>query len=411
MSGRLVPVNSLMRYVRNVLESDEILADIWVQGEVSSLYQHRSGHVYFTLQDGDAQLKSVLFRGNAIRHRHLPAQGDLVVAHGNISLYEQNSTVQLYADSVQQAGLGLAALELERLRQQLEAEGLFDESRKRPLPEAPRYIGVVTSPDGAVWHDIQHVLRRRYPLTHLILSPAHVQGDHAPASIVAALDALQSEARSEVIIVARGGGSAEDLAAFNDERVVRAIFASRVPVVSGVGHETDWTLTDLVADLRAPTPSAAAEVCTPSIIELSQRVQEARADLRYLITEIVADARTATSHQERSLHRASPAQTVVARQRELQQLTTRIHRGQRASLERTKANLALQSNLLRSLNPVQVLNRGYAAVSVATTGHAVTSRHQAPPDTVLHLQLADGAVLSRVESRAATNYLPAEAHP
>jgi exodeoxyribonuclease VII large subunit len=410
VSGRLVPVNSVMRYVRNVLESDDILADIWVQGEVSSIYQHRSGHVYFTLQDGDAQLKSIMFRGNAVRQRRIPAQGDLVVAHGSISLYEQNSTVQLYADSEQQAGLGLAALELERLRQRLEAEGLFDESRKRPLPEAPRFIGVVTSPDGAVWHDIQHVLRRRYPLTHLILSPAHVQGDHAPASIVAALDALQIEARSEVIIVARGGGSAEDLAAFNDEQVVRAIFASRVPVISGVGHETDWTLTDLVADLRAPTPSAAAEVCTPSIVELTQRVREARAELGDLITSILDDATAAYSQQVRSLRRASPAHTIAARQRDIQQLAARMERGQGATMERTRANLTLQSNLLRSLNPIQVLNRGYAAVSVATTGQPVTSRRQAPADTVLHLQLADGAVLSRVESRAATNYLPAEAH-
>lgn len=411
MSGRLVPVNSVMRYVRNVLESDDILADIWVQGEVSSLYQHRSGHVYFTLQDGDAQLKSVMFRGNAVRHRRLPAQGDLVVAHGNISLYEQNSTVQLYADSVQQAGLGLAALELERLRQRLEAEGLFDESRKRPLPEAPRFIGVVTSPDGAVWHDIQHVLRRRYPLAHLILAPAHVQGDHAPASIVAAIGALQVEARSEVIIVARGGGSAEDLAAFNDEQVVRAIFASRVPVISGVGHETDLTLTDLVADLRAPTPSAAAEVSTPSVTDLNIRVREARADLHQQIDEILAGARQGHDQLSRRLHRASPAQTVAARQDHLRQFAARLHRGQAATLERTRGNLELQRNLLRSLNPLRVLNRGYAAVSVATTAEPVTSRRQAPAGTVLHLQLADGAVLSRVESRAAVNHLPAEAHP
>jgi exodeoxyribonuclease VII large subunit len=213
-----------------------------------------------------------------------------------------------------------------------------------------------------------------------------------------------------VIIIARGGGSAEDLAAFNDEQVVRAIFASRVPVISGVGHETDWTLSDLVADLRAPTPSAAAEVCTPSIVDLALRVSEARADLRHQISAILADATAANAQQMRSLRRASPAQTVTARQRELLQLTARIQRGRDATLERTRGKLALQSNLLRSLNPVRVLHRGYAAVSVATTGQAVTSRRQAPADTVLHLQLADGAVLSRVESRAATNYLPAEAN-
>lgn len=411
MNGRVVAVKTVTSYVRAVLERDDILSDLWVQGEVASIYHHRSGHVYFTLQDGDAQLKSVLFRAQAARHRQLPAQGDLVVAHGKITLYEQNSTVQLYADSVQPAGQGLAALELERLRQRLEAEGLFDESRKRPLPVAPRWIGVVTSPDGAVWHDIQHVLRRRYPLTHLILSPAQVQGERAPASLVAALEVLQRDGRSEVIIIARGGGSAEDLAAFNDEQVVRALFASRVPVISGIGHETDWTLADLVADLRAPTPSAAAEVSTPSVIDLALRVYEARLELRQLATGILADHRLDVQHEQGSLRHASPKRTVAGGQEAVRQLIGRARRGQRQTVELVRGGVTLQSTLLRSLNPVHVLGRGYAAVSIAATGQPVTSRRQIPNGDVLHLQLADGAVLSRVESRAAISHLSAEATP
>ncbi len=406
--GHVASVKAVTTYVRYLLEDDDTLADLWIQGEVTSLYKHRSGHVYFTLQEGDAQLKSVMFRAHATRHRRLPAPGDLVVAHGNVSLYEQNSSIQLYVDSVQPAGQGIAALELERLRQRLEAEGLFDESRKRPLPVAPRFIGVVTSPDGAVWHDIQHVLRRRYPLTHLVLAPAQVQGERAPAAIVAALEALQADGRAEVIIVARGGGAAEDLAAFNDEQVVRAIFASRVPVISGVGHETDWTLTDLVADLRAPTPSAAAEVSTPAVSDLALRVLEARIELVRLATDLVSDHVANVRFETRNLHRASPHQRIARHQQALREQALRVQRGQRANLERIRSDVALQTNVLRSLSPTRTLQRGYAAVSIAATGQPVTSIRQLPVGDVLHLQLADGAVLSRVEARAAPNHLPAE---
>lgn len=411
MIARVVPVKTVTTYVRTVLESDDVLGDLWIQGEVSSLYQHRSGHVYFSLQDGDAQLKCVLFRAHASRHRRLPMQGDLVVAHGNVSLYEQNSSVQLYVDSVQPAGQGLAALELERLRQRLEAEGLFDESRKRPLPAAPRCIGVVTSPDGAVWHDIQHVLRRRYPLTQLVLAPTPVQGERAPAAIVAALEALQADGRAEVIIVARGGGAAEDLAAFNDERVVRALFASPAPVISGIGHETDWTLADLVADVRAPTPSAAAEICTPDVSDLALRVLEARIELVRLATDLVADHAANLRFERRNLERVSPRQRIERQQQAVRDLALRTQRGQRTGLDLLRSGVTLQRNLLRSLNPARILDRGYAAVSVAATGRPVTSSREIPVGDVLHLQLADGAVLSRVEARAAAHLVPAEVAP
>ncbi len=398
MTSQVVPVSLLASYLREVLDGDRLLADVWVEGEVSNLFPARSGHVYFTLRDAESQLKCVLFRTHAVRQRGLLGPGDLVAAHGNVSFYEREGTVQLYVDIVQPAGLGLAALQFERLRQQLAAEGLFDPARKRPLPAAPRAIGVVTSPDGAVWHDIQHVLRRRYPLTHLILSPAMVQGERAPTSLVAALEALQLDGRAEVIILARGGGSAEDLAAFNDEAVVRAVFACRVPVVSGVGHETDQTLVDEVADLRAPTPSAAAELCAPSVIDLRIRLADHEARLTRAIRQRCDGEKLRLHHIQSHLRRLDPARTLGTRQSLLRELVARSARSQRAALEAARSRLALQLGLLRALDPSSVLARGYAALSDAETGRPIGRAAGAAPGIALRADLADGFLLGRVHT-------------
>ncbi|MDP9365285.1 MAG: exodeoxyribonuclease VII large subunit, partial [Chloroflexota bacterium] len=303
MTPPILPVGLLTSYVRELLDGDPLLADVWVEGEISNLFLARSGHVYFTLRGDEGQLKCVLFRVHAARQRASLLPGDQVAAHGRVTVYEKDGALQLYVDVVQPAGLGLAALQLERLRQQLAAEGLFDPSRKRPIPERPRAIGVVTSADGAVWHDIQQVLRRRYPFAELILAPTLVQGERAPAAIVAAMAAIEADGRAEVVIVARGGGSAEDLAAFNDEAVVRAVFACRLPVVTGVGHETDRTLVDEVADLRAPTPSAAAELCVPSVLEIGARLAEARERLNRGIDLALENGRLRLRHAEAHLGR------------------------------------------------------------------------------------------------------------
>jgi exodeoxyribonuclease VII large subunit len=404
--SQVVPVSLLASYIREILDGDRLLADVWVEGEVSNLFPARSGHVYFTLRDEESQLKCVLFRTYAARQRALLSPGDLVAAHGNVSFYEREGTVQLYVDVVQPAGLGLAALQLERLRQQLAAEGLFDPARKRPLPAAPGVIGVVTSPDGAVWHDIQHVLRRRYPLTHLILAPTAVQGDRAPAAIVAALEALQVDGRSEVIILARGGGSAEDLAAFNDEAVVRAVFACRVPVVTGIGHETDHTLVDEAADLRAPTPSAAAELCVPSVVDLRIRLAEHETRLTRAIRQRCESERLRLDHLQTHLRRLDPARTMRTRQALLRELVARGARSQRAALEAARARLALQVGLLRALDPVAVLGRGYAALSDGETGRPLSRVSAATPGIALRADLADGFLLGRVHTIRATAPAP-----
>ncbi len=398
MIGRVVPVGLLTSYVRTVLEGDALLADVWAEGEVSNLFRAQSGHVYFTVTDGDGQLKCALFRSHAMRQRRLPQTGDHVAVHGRVTVYERDGALQLYADVVQPAGLGLLALQLERLRQRLEAEGLFDGARKRPLPAAPRVIGVITSPDGAVWHDIQNVLRRRYPLAEVILAPSTVQGDRAPGELVAALEAIQLEARVEVVILARGGGSAEDLWAFNDERVARAVFACRVPVVSGVGHETDWTIVDDVADLRAPTPSAAAELCVPAVAEIAARLIELRERLDRGARASLDESRVDLGHLSHRLCHYSPARHLAGQRRIATELARRAARRERSLLMEAWSRVALQSGLLQALDPRAVLGRGYAALSDAETGASVGRVAATGIGQALRADLIDGVIVGRVES-------------
>lgn len=251
---RILDVADVTAYIKDLLDADPILSDVWIRGEVSNFVRSAAGHIYFTLKSERAQLRCVLFRGNARWLTFQPENGDAILAHGRVSVYEAGGQYQLYVDLIQPEGTGLLHLQFEELRRRLEMEGLFDPSRKRPLPRLPRRIGVVTSPTGAVWHDIQTVLRRRYPLAELVLAPAQVQGDDAPPTIIRALEALQLDGNVDVIIIARGGGSMEDLWCFNDEALARAVFASRIPVISAVGHETDFTICDFVADVRARPP-------------------------------------------------------------------------------------------------------------------------------------------------------------
>ncbi|HNB51361.1 MAG TPA: exodeoxyribonuclease VII large subunit, partial [Anaerolineales bacterium] len=258
-------VTDLTRYMREMMESDHNLRDIWISGEISNVSTPKSGHLYFTLKDANASLKCVMWKPQVMRLRFLPREGDAIEVHGAISVYEQAGQYQLYADVIRQTGEGVLYQEFMRLKARLEMEGLFDESRKRPLPAWPRRIGLITSPTGAALQDMLNTLRRRFPLVEVILAPTAVQGVEAPPGIVRCLRTLnQWTPAPDLIIVARGGGSIEDLWCFNDETVVRAVAASAIPVISGVGHETDFTLTDFAADLRAPTPTAAAELATPN---------------------------------------------------------------------------------------------------------------------------------------------------
>jgi exodeoxyribonuclease VII large subunit len=418
---RVLEVSLLTTYIKELFELDEVLADLWVEGEISESFQARSGHLYFTLRDKETALKCVMFKGSVQRLHRLPQPGDKIAAHGRISVYEREGAYQLYSDLIQPAGIGALALEFALLRQRLEAEGLFEPSRKRPIPVPVRYLGVATSPDAAVWHDIQQVVARRFPLTELILASCSVQGDKAAESIVSAISALNADGRSEVIIVARGGGSAEDLACFNDERVVRTIFASRIPVVSAVGHETDWTLSDEVADLRAPTPSAAAELCTPSRRDYEERIDAYRAHLFVTGDRLIGNRRNELIRQISDLkreapigavlefrrlsaaHRGSLSQSIRANFAELSSQSVN-HQNRLAIAKQsafTSRSTALEVNqaALGALDPQKVLRRGYSVLSL-NGGRPISSISEVAPGDQLQTTLRDGTIRSTVNSRS-----------
>jgi len=306
----ILSVSQLTNYLRQLLESDEILQDIWVQGEISNFSQPSSGHLYFTLKDSGAAIRCVMWRNTADRLNFSPRDGMAVEVHGSMSVYEVSGQVQLYLDTMRPAGEGALYQEYLRLKAKLEAEGLFDPERKRPIPQMPKVIGIVTSPTGAALQDMLNTIQRRFPIASVVLAPTAVQGNEAPPGIVNALERINQESNLDVILLGRGGGSIEDLWAFNDERVVRAVAASAVPVISGVGHETDFTLTDFAADFRAPTPTAAAEIATPDRIELLGIIAEFINQHTILMSEKISDLRWEHGQLQNNLKRLSPAHQI-----------------------------------------------------------------------------------------------------
>ncbi len=393
-------VSELTRYIKQMMEGDEVLQEVWVEGEVSNLSRPGSGHLYFTLKDQGASLRCVIWRSMAQRMRTLPQDGALVQAHGSVGVYEAGGSYQLYVDQLRPAGEGALFQEFMRLKAQLEEEGLFDAGRKREIPASPRCIGVVTSPTGAALQDILNVLRHRYPLVEVVISPTAVQGVDAPPAICAALAALNSRVHPDVILVARGGGSLEDLWAFNDERVVRAIVASEAPVISGVGHETDFTLADFACDLRAPTPSAAAMLCTPDREELRQALAERTAGLARSMQACLDDCRWRLNETQNELRRYSPLGFIRSQRQRLDEIA---HTGEQAAghlLELQRAKLAGQSARLASLSPQSVLQRGYAIVTHHPQGRLVQGARDAVRGEALRVRLADGSFVVRVSENS-----------
>jgi exodeoxyribonuclease VII large subunit len=389
-------VSELTQYLRALLESDEILQNIWVQGEISNLSRPTSGHIYFTLKDENAALRCVIWRTQAQRLRLDLRNGLAIEAHGYISLYERDGQYQLYVDALRLAGEGLLFQEFLRLKARLEAEGLFDAARKRPIPPFPHVIGLVTSPTGAALQDMLNILRRRYPLAEVVLAPVSVQGEEAPAEVVRAITALNRHEHPSVIIVARGGGSLEDLWAFNDERVVRAIAASETPVITGIGHETDFTLADFAADQRAPTPTAAAMLATPDSTELRQTLHTIERRLaRWFVTRIRGETQRLALQRQR-LERLSPLRRVREDRQRLDHLSAWIVRHIRSATHLRKVQLQSFHHRLESLNPLAVLQRGYAIVQ-REDGRIVASIHQTRLGEALNVHLVDGTLGTRVE--------------
>ena len=387
-------VGQIATHLRELLESDLFLSDLWIAGEVSNLRRYPSGHLYFSLKDANTSLSCALFRSDNKGFDF--KDGDQVVAHGRVSFYEVRGDLQFIVDFVQPEGVGALQAEFERLKARLQEEGLFEPGRKRSLPRFPRRIGVATSSAGAVFHDICHVLERRWPLAEVVLAPTAVQGPEAVAGIVAAIGALNQLPGIEVIIVARGGGSLEDLWAFNDEAVARAVFGSMLPIVSGVGHETDTTITDFVADIRAPTPSAAAELVAPERTEVSVRLSIAAGTLLSHVQGRLDEGEVRVRQAVARIERSLPS---VDRERQRADELTRkaLHivdqhlRGYHKGLH--GFHLAL-----RSLDPYATLQRGYALVQ--RDGHVVDSVEGTSVGERLNVRVRDGDFPVRVDSGA-----------
>jgi len=390
-------VTDLTRYLRQLLESDDKLQAIWVQGEIFNLTRPASGHLYFTLKDSTASLRCVMWRNDAARMRLALQDGMAVEVHGGIRVYEPQGQYQLQADIIRPLGEGALYQEFLRLKALLEDEGLFDPARKRPIPEMPRLIGIVTSPTGAALRDMLNTLRRRYPLAGVILAPSPVQGDEAPPGLVAALQTLNRVVHPDVILLARGGGSIEDLWAFNDESVVRAVVASEAPVITGVGHETDFTLADFAADLRAPTPTAAAELATPiTILDLQAGLSETAARLEVAMSALFERQRGLLDSLQGNLRFFSPLRRVQTEHQRLDELSRRGNAAQVHRLALERSQLEGLEHRLRALNPLAVLGRGYAVVTHKREDRIVSSKSSVKVDDDLSVRVSDGEFDVRV---------------
>ena len=392
-------VTEFTRRVRRLLEGDPALSNVWVQAEVSNFSRPASGHLYFTLKDAGASLKCVMWKGDASRLRGLVVQDGLQVeVHGKITVYEPSGQYQLVVDILRPAGEGALFAEFMRLKTMLEDQGLFAPERKRLPTNFPLTIGIVTSPTGAALQDMLNVLRRRLPLAQVVLAPSPVQGTEAPAAIVQALQNLNNLVKPDLILLARGGGSIEDLWAFNDERVVRAVAASRAPVISGVGHETDFTLVDFAADRRAPTPTAAAELATPiTLLDLAAALRADRQRLDEVLLRQIEDRRAGLEALNLGLRYYSPSRRLQTEAQRLDELNRRAARAMEHRLVMEAVRLSGSRNRLESLSPLRVLQRGYAVVTRRQDGKIVQSVDQAPVGSELQVRLAKGEFDVRVQ--------------
>ena len=395
----VLTVSQVVRYLKDLLEIDELLQDVWVQGEITDCRTYPSGHCYFTLKEGDAQLLCVFFKHARLRSSAPDLRNGMsVTLNGRVSFYERDGKLQLYVESAEPLGDGALYLRFEQLKERLAAEGLFAEERKRPIPSRPAAIGIVTSPQAAALRDMLRVLHTRYPLARVILSPTLVQGADAPASIAAALDLLNEHAEADVIIVGRGGGSREELWAFNEEIVARAIARSRIPVISGVGHETDVTIADFVADLRASTPTAAAAAAVPNIEDWRDDIREKQETLTTMMEELLYELSTRLERTKRELQRASPQAQLDSRSLQLDDATELLQTRMQHILALRQERLRGIALRLHSLSPLLTIVRGYSIVRRDRDRNVVTSVQQVQPGDGLTIQVTDGHIPVEVRS-------------
>ncbi len=440
---RIYSIKELNKYIRLKLESDVLLGDVWLRGEISNFTHHSSGHMYFTLKEKDSKLKCIMFASHNARLPFIPREGMKVMARGHVSVYERDGTYQFYAMAMQPDGLGSLYLAFEQLKSKLEQEGLFANERKRILPRFPRAIGIITSPTGAAIQDMLITIQRRYPLIPVYVYPVMVQGNQAAPSIVQAIEAMNRHGECDVLIVGRGGGSLEELWAFNEEAVARSIAASSIPVVSAVGHETDFTIADFVADLRAATPTAAAELAVPHIAELKQQVNHIQIRLQQIMRSAVRvekdrlhriqrtpifihprkylleqaerldrlneqlQARTMRlSEQGRArwsrlysrLQACHPGERTAFAARRLNSNSQRLEQSMKMSLREQKLKLHGLLGQLDALSPLKVMARGYGLVYNETESHLIRSIEEIKPGATVQVKLIDGQLECQVQS-------------
>ena len=356
-------VNDLNNYVKQILDKDENLKYVFVTGEVSNFKAHYSGHLYLTLKDDIAAIKAVMFAGNASKLRFMPENGMKILAFGTVSLFPRDGSYQLYISDMQPDGIGALNIAYEQLKKKLEAEGLFSPVHKKLIPEFPARVGVITSATGAAVQDIFNVLSRRYPVAEVVLRPTKVQGEGAADDIARAIKAFNDYEAADVLIVGRGGGSIEDLWAFNEEVVARAVFESKIPVISAVGHETDYTICDFVADLRAPTPSAAAELAVPDKLELKGELLSYKQHLYAIAKNVLLKERSKLSAIEQRDVMRNPVVKINENRKELAFISDRIESLTESTLKDSRNKLAALAGKMDALSPLRVVSRGYALVT------------------------------------------------
>ncbi len=390
-------VSELNQYIKDLIDVNPPLSDVYIKGEISNFKAHSSGHFYFTLKDAQGALRSVMFRSSAQKMTFMPENGMKVIAHGRISVFVRDGTYQLYADSLDPDGVGALYIAFEQLKRKLESEGLFAQEKKKSLPKIPSVVGIVTSPTGAAVRDIIHICRRRFPYAKLVLYPALVQGPDAPASIAAGIAYFNRAHAADVLIVGRGGGSVEDLWAFNTELVARAVAASEIPVISAVGHETDFTICDFVADRRAPTPSAAAEIAVPDTAELKQKFLNIVSREKAVLLQTLERDRQRLLRSSTSRSLRSPMHTVEDRRMAVASLAQRMDPAMGRELEKRRGALAAAGGALGALNPMSVLTRGFCA-AFSGAGQLIKSVGQVAAGDEITIQMTDGTADAVVRS-------------
>lgn len=393
----ILSVTQINEYIRALLSQDDVLSMITVRGEISNLTIHRTGHIYFTLKDETSVLKAVMFRSSAQRVRFALKEGMSIIVSGRISVYPQSGQYQLYAEDIQPDGIGALYIAYEQIKERLAKDGLFDQARKKPIPSMPSTIGIVTSPTGAAIHDMINVISRRFPLAKIVLYPALVQGDNAHKSLINGLSYFNQENSADVIIIGRGGGSMEDLWAFNNVELAYAIYHSNIPVISAVGHESDFTICDFVADLRAPTPSAAAELAVPDVMTVRTMLRNYISSAEKSIITEIQKYRSLINTLSSSRVLSSKENLLNEYRMKLVVATDKLDYGLNAILNNKKHEFDILTTKLNAISPLNTLKRGYS-IAIDDNGRAISSVEDVSINQTINISLCDGAFNATVNN-------------